>query len=48
MWVDPKLSASNGDELSIKCSHIGVIAEVIRGIRLYFPKLVKVFSALSR
>jgi len=44
---DPKLSASIGDELGIKCSHIGVIPEVIRGIRLHFPKLVKGFSALS-
>jgi len=44
---DPKLSASIGDELDIKCSHIGVIPEVIRGIRLHFPKLVKGFTALT-
>merc|ERR1712013_427294 len=31
----------------IKCSHIGVIPEVIRGIRQHFPKLVKGFTALS-
>merc|ERR1712106_1145051 len=44
---DSKLSASINDACSIKCSHIGVIPEVIRGIRQHFPKLVKGFSALS-
>jgi len=44
---DSKLSASINDGCGIKCSHIGVIPEVIRGIRQHFPKLVKGFSALS-
>jgi len=44
---DSKLSASINDSCGIKCSHIGVIPEVIRGIRQHFPKLVKGFSALS-
>merc|ERR1712179_890310 len=35
------------DACGIKCSHIGVIPEVIRGIRQHFPKLVKGFTALS-
>merc|ERR1712179_494048 len=44
---DSKLSASINDACGIKCSHIGVIPEVIRGIRQHFPKLVKGFTALS-
>merc|ERR1712183_209512 len=44
---DSKLSASINDACNIKCSHIGVMPEVIRGIRQHFPKLVKGFSALS-
>jgi len=44
---DSKLSASINDACGIKCSHIGVIPEVIRGIRQHFPKLVKGFTPLS-
>merc|ERR1712183_253186 len=44
---DSKLSASINDACNIKCSHIGVIPEVIRGIRQHFPKLVKGFTGLS-
>jgi len=44
---DSKLSASINDACGIKCSHIGVIPEVIRGIRQHFPKLVKGFTGLS-
>merc|ERR1712032_563885 len=33
------------DACGIKCSHIGVVPEVIRGIRQHFAKLVKGFSA---
>eukprot|EP00092_Neocalanus_flemingeri_P033122 GFUD01036017.1.p1 GENE.GFUD01036017.1~~GFUD01036017.1.p1 ORF type:complete len:565 (+),score=182.55 GFUD01036017.1:74-1768(+) len=44
---DSKLSASINDACGIKCSHIGVIPEVIRGIRQHFAKLVKGFSTLS-
>lgn len=45
--VDSKLSASINEALDIKCSHIGVIPEVIRGIRMHFTKLVKGFSAVT-
>jgi len=44
---DSKLSAGINDACNIKCSHIGVIPEVIRGIRQHFPKLVKGFSAVT-
>merc|ERR1712098_770634 len=44
---DSKLSASINDACGIKCSHIGVIPEVIRGIRQHFRKLVKGFTPLS-
>merc|ERR1719385_430916 len=38
---DSKLSASINDACGIKCSHVGVVPEVIRGIRQHFAKLVK-------
>jgi len=44
---DSKLSASINDACGIKCSHIGVVPEVIRGIRMHFAKLVKGFSAAT-
>merc|ERR1712088_834233 len=44
---DSKLSASINDACGIKCSHIGVVPEVIRGIRQHFAKLVKGFSAAT-
>merc|ERR1712088_448901 len=44
---DSKLSASISDACGIKCSHIGVVPEVIRGIRQHFAKLVKGFSAAT-
>merc|ERR1719348_2666579 len=44
---DSKLSASISDACGIKCSHIGVVPEVIRGKRQHFPKLVKGFSAVT-
>merc|ERR1712107_559886 len=44
---DSKLSSSISDACGIKCSHIGVIPEVIRGIRQHFAKLVKGFSAVT-
>jgi len=43
---DSKLSASINDSCKVKCSHIGVIPEVIRGIRMHFPKLVKGFTSV--
>merc|ERR1719220_3391935 len=44
---DSKLSASINDACGIKCSHIGVVPEVIRGVRQHFAKLVKGFSAAT-
>jgi len=44
---DSKLSAAVNEACGIKCSHIGVIPEIIRGIRMHFPKLVKGFTAVS-
>jgi len=44
---DSKLSASIFDEVGVKCSHIGVIPEVIRGIRFHFAKLIKGFTSAS-
>jgi len=42
---DSKLSASINDACGIKCSHVGVVPEVIRGIRQHFTKLVKGFGS---
>jgi len=44
---DSKLSAGINDACGIKCTHIGVMPEVIRGIRHHFPKLVKGFTAVT-
>jgi len=44
---DSKLSTSINETCSIKCSHIGFIPEVTRGIRQHFLKVVKGFSPLS-
>lgn len=44
---DSKLSASIADACGLKCSHIGVVPEVLRGIRMHFPKLVKGFTAVA-
>ncbi|XP_046576907.1 nucleolar protein 56-like [Haliotis rubra] len=38
---DAKIGAAISEELSISCSHIGVVPEIIRGIRVHFPSLVK-------
>merc|ERR1719495_1321417 len=44
---DSKLSAAINEALGIKCSHIGVMPEILRGIRMHFPKLVKGFTGES-
>lgn len=44
---DPKLGASINEELGIVCQHVGVVPEVIRGIRYHFHKLVKGFTSES-
>uniref|UniRef100_A0A0K2SWR9 Nucleolar protein 56 n=1 Tax=Lepeophtheirus salmonis TaxID=72036 RepID=A0A0K2SWR9_LEPSM len=43
--LDPKLGAALADDLGIKVSHVGVVPEVIRGIRHHFAKLVKGMNA---
>ncbi|GLV44439.1 Nop56 [Carabus blaptoides fortunei] len=45
--ADPKLSASINEALGIQCSHIGVVPEIIRGIRSHFHNLVKGFTSTS-
>ncbi|KDR23556.1 Nucleolar protein 56, partial [Zootermopsis nevadensis] len=44
---DPKLGASINEALGIVCQHVGVVPEVIRGIRYHFHKLVKGFTSKS-
>jgi len=39
--LDSKLGGAVADTLNIKCSHIGVVPEIIRGVRFHFAKLVK-------
>lgn len=38
---DPKLGGVVSEEIGCKVSHIGVVPEILRGIRLHFAKLVK-------
>lgn len=44
---DPKLGASISESLGITCSHIGIVPEIVRGIRYHFPNLVKGFTTKS-
>merc|ERR1712008_222963 len=43
--LDPKLGAAVSEAIGVKVSHVGVVQEIIRGIRLHFAKLVKGMSA---
>merc|ERR1711884_485203 len=43
--LDPKLGAAVSESIGVKVSHIGVVPEIVRGIRLHFAKLVKGMSA---
>ncbi|CAO1378222.1 unnamed protein product [Diamesa serratosioi] len=45
--ADPKLGASIAEALSIPCTHIGAVPEILRGIRMHFPNLVKGFTSTS-
>lgn len=45
--TDPKLGASITEALGIQCTHIGVVPEVIRGVRFHFHQLVKGFTLKS-
>lgn len=38
---DAKLGAAISEQIQISCTHIGVVPEILRGIRHHFPKLVK-------
>jgi len=43
--LDPKLGAAISEAIGVKVSHVGVVPEILRGIRLHFAKLVKGMSA---
>lgn len=43
--LDPKLGGAVSEAIGVKVSHIGVVPEIVRGIRLHFAKLVKGMSA---
>lgn len=45
--ADAKLGAAIAEGLNLQCSHIGAVPEIIRGIRLHFPNLVKGFTTKS-
>jgi len=45
--IDSKLTSTINEALGIQCSHIGVVPELLRGIRMHFPKLVKGFTAVT-
>ncbi|CAK1540945.1 unnamed protein product [Leptosia nina] len=39
--LDPKLGAAISEALEIPCSHIGVVPEIVRGIKFHFHSLIK-------
>ena len=39
--IEPKLGASITESLGMPCQHTGAVPEIIRGIRMHFPNLVK-------
>uniref|UniRef100_A0A182T884 Nucleolar protein 56 n=1 Tax=Anopheles maculatus TaxID=74869 RepID=A0A182T884_9DIPT len=45
--ADAKLGAAIAEALSVQCSHIGAVPEVLRGIRQHFASMVKGFSDQS-
>lgn len=45
--ADPKLGAAISEGLNIQCSHIGAVPEIIRGVRMHFPNMVKGFTSKS-
>jgi nucleolar protein 56 len=42
--LDPKLGAALSETLGVKVSHVGVVPEIIRGIRFHFNKIVKALT----
>lgn len=45
--ADAKLGAAIAEAIKIQCSHIGAVPEILRGVRMHFPNLVKGFTAKS-
>lgn len=45
--ADPKLSAALGEALGVKTTHIGVVPEILRGVRHHFHNLIKGFTDKS-
>ncbi|ESN92330.1 hypothetical protein HELRODRAFT_157952 [Helobdella robusta] len=45
---DNKLAASISEELGYSCMHTGIVPEIIRGLRLHFPKLIKGLTDISQ
>lgn len=45
--ADPKLSAALGEALSLKTTHIGVVPEILRGVRFHFHNIIKGFTDKS-
>eukprot|EP00061_Rhincodon_typus_P004637 g23065.t1 len=45
--ADPKIGAAIQEEIGIHCQTGGVVAEILRGVRLHFHSLVQGLSALS-
>lgn len=39
--ADSKIAASINEALSVACTHVGAVPEILRGIRLHFANLVK-------
>lgn len=44
---DQKLGGAIQDLLDVQCQHVGVVPEVVRGVRLYFHRLVKGLNAAT-
>lgn len=39
--LDPKLGAAISEALSVSCTHVGAVPELVRGVRVHFPHLVR-------
>jgi nucleolar protein 56 len=46
--ADSKISSVINEALAIQCTHVGAVPEIIRGIRLHFPNLVKGLTEKSQ
>jgi nucleolar protein 56 len=45
---DSKISSTINEALSVQCTHVGAVPEIIRGIRQHFPNLVKGLTEKSQ